>query len=126
MSANDGVWHHICVTWRNSDGRLQIYKDGSLHFHGISLNTGYTIKSGGSLVLGQEQDTPGGSFDPNQSFVGLLNGVNVWKTVLSASEIQSLSTSCLSGSGDVYSWSDFRDGIKGNTGLVIPSNCSPR
>ena len=77
-------------------------------------------------MLGQDQDTLGGSFDPSQSFVGLLNGVNVWKTVLSASVIQSLSTSCLSGSGDVYSWSDFRDGIKGNTGLVIPSNCSPR
>ncbi|XP_068679510.1 neuronal pentraxin-2-like [Montipora foliosa] len=126
VSANDGLWHHICVTWRNSDGRLQFYKDGTLHYHTINLNTGYTIKSGGSLVLGQEQDTLGGSFDPNQSFVGLLNGVNVWNTVLSATVIRSLSTACLSGSGDVYSWSDFRDAIKGNTGLVVPSNCSPR
>ncbi|XP_068679517.1 neuronal pentraxin-2-like [Montipora foliosa] len=126
VSANDGFWHHICMTWRNSDGRLQFYKDGSLHYQRIHLRRGYTIKSGGSLVLGQEQDRPGGSFDPYQSFVGLLNGVNVWKTVLSASMIQSLSTSCLSGSGNMYSWSDFRDAIKGNTGLTIPSNCLPR
>ncbi|XP_068679518.1 neuronal pentraxin-2-like [Montipora foliosa] len=126
VSANDGLWHHICVTWRNSDGGWHIYKDGLLQHHTINLSRGYTIKSGGSLVLGQEQDGLGGSFDRKQSFVGLLNGVNVWNTVLSASVIQSLSTSCLSGSGNVYSWSDFRDGIKGNTGLVIPSNCSPR
>ena len=79
-------------------------------------------------MLGQEQDGLGGSFDWRQSFVGLLTGVNVWNRVLSASVIHSLSIarSCLSGSGNVYSWSDFRDGIKGNTGLVIPSNCSPR
>ena len=126
MSANDGYWHHICVTWTNSNGGWHIYKDGVLHHHSINFRRGYTIKSGGSLVLGQEQDGLGGSFDWRQSFVGLLTGVNVWNRVLSASVIQSLSRSCLSGTGNVYSWTDFRDGIKGNTGLVIPSNCSAR
>lgn len=32
-SANDGKWHHICVTWQNSDGVWQFYKDGTLHTH---------------------------------------------------------------------------------------------
>ncbi|XP_068679818.1 neuronal pentraxin-2-like [Montipora foliosa] len=126
VSANDGYWHHICVTWTNSNGGWHIYKDGVLQHHSINFKRGYIIKSGGSLVLGQEQDTLGGSFQLHQRFVGLLTGVNVWKTVLSASVIQSLSRSCFSGLGNVYSWSDFRDAIKGNTGLVVPSNCSPR
>ena len=32
-------------------------------------------------MLGQEKDGLGGSFDQNQRFVGLLNGVNVWNRV---------------------------------------------
>ncbi|XP_068679499.1 neuronal pentraxin-2-like isoform X2 [Montipora foliosa] len=126
VSANDGYWHHICVTWTNRNGGWHIYKDGVLHHHSINFMRGYTIKSGGSLVLGQEQDRPGGSFDSNQRFLGLLTGVNVWNTVLSASVIRNLSRSCFDGLGSVYRWSDFRDAIKGNTGLVVPSNCSPR
>ena len=28
ISANDGKWHHICVTWENNDGSWNLYKDG--------------------------------------------------------------------------------------------------
>ena len=28
ISANDGKWHHIAVTWRSFDGQLKFYKDG--------------------------------------------------------------------------------------------------
>ena len=111
------------MTWTNSNGGWHIYKDGVLQKDGTGLKTGYTIRSGGSLVLGQEQDNLGGSFDPNQRFVGVLAGLNVWNRVLPTCEIKTYSTSCSYGSGNVYSWSDFRDGIKGNTGLVVPSNC---
>ncbi len=79
----------------------------------------------GSLVLGQEQDSLGGGFEYIQSFQGSLTNVNVWSYVLSASSIKSLSKSCHTGSGNVYKWSDFRDGIKGKTAIVIPSPCSP-
>ena len=106
-SANDGRWHHICVSWRNSDGVWQFYKDGSLHIHSRGLRRGYTIRAGGSLVLGQEQDSLGGSFDSSQSFQGSLTNVNVWSYVLPASTIKSLSKSCLSGEGNVYKWSVF-------------------
>ncbi|XP_078379429.1 neuronal pentraxin-1-like [Oculina patagonica] len=124
-SANDGRWHHICVTWRNSDGVWQFYKDGALHMHTRGLRKGYTISGGGSLVLGQDQDSLGGSFDSSQSFQGSLTNVNVWSYVLPGSTIKSLSKSCLSGEGNVYKWTDFRDGIKGKAGIVIPSPCYP-
>ena len=78
MSANDGNWHQICATWRNSDGQWKSYKDGVLTSTGTGLKTGYTITAGGSLVLGQEQDTVGGGFDSTQSFKGMLTNVNVW------------------------------------------------
>ena len=123
-SANDGRWHHICVTWRNSDGVWQFYKDGTLHTHTRGLRKGYTIQGGGSLVLGQDQDSVGGGFDSSQSFQGSLTNVNVWSFVLPASSIKSMSRSCLSGPvGNVYKWSDFIYGIKGKAAVVIPSPC---
>ena len=124
-SANDGRWHHICVSWRNSDGAWQFYKDGTLHRHSSGLARGHTIRAGGSLVLGQDQDSVGGGFSSSQSFQGSLTNVNVWSYVLSASSIKNLSKSCLSGAGNVYMWSDFILGIKGKTAVVIPSPCSP-
>lgn len=124
-SANDGKYHHICVTWQNSDGVWQFYKDGTLRTHTRGLRKGYTIKGGGSLVLGQEQDSVGGGFHSNQSFQGSLTNVNVWSYVLPASRIKSMSKSCLSGVGNVYKWSDFIYGVKGKTAVVIPSDCHP-
>jgi len=123
VSANDGKWHHICVTWE-SDGVMQFYKDGELHTHATDLQK-ESIQGGGSLVLGQEQDSVGGGFQSSQSFQGSLTNVNVWSYVLSPHAIKFLSKSCLSGEGNVYKWSDFIYGIKGNTQLVIPSSCVP-
>jgi len=124
-SANDGRWHHICVSWRNSDGVWQFYKDGALHIHTRGLRKGYTIQGGGSLTLGVEQDSVGGRFESNQSFQGSLTNVNVWSYVLSASTVKSMSKSCLSGVGNVYKWSDFIYGVKGKAAVVIPSPCYP-
>ena len=126
-SATDGEWHHICMSWRSSDGAWQFYKDGELQSHDSGHSTGHTIQGGGSLVLGQEQDSVGGGFDSKQSFQGSLTNVNVWSYVLSASAIKSMSMSryCLSGVGNVYEWSDFIYGVKGKTAFVIPSPCRP-
>ena len=124
FSANDGRWHPICVTWRNSDGAWKFYKDGHLHNHSINFMRGHTIRTGGSLVLGQEQDRVGTGFDSSQSFVGLLTNVNVWNKELPPKEIQAFSKSCRYGVGNVYKWSDFIYGVKGKTALVIPSPCN--
>ena len=60
---NDGKWHQICASWRNSDGQWKSYKDGAMVETGTGLKTGYTFHAGGSLILGQEQDSVGGRFD---------------------------------------------------------------
>lgn len=120
---NDGQWHHICFTWQSSDGAVNLYKDGTLHNQERGLQTGYTIKGGGSLVLGQEQDSLGGGFKERQSFKGHLANLNMWSYVLPATEVKRLSESCLAGEGNVYKWNDFIYGIKGETVVVIPSPC---
>ena len=92
----------------------------------VGFQSGYTIQSGGSLMLGQEQDSLGGGLVSGQSFKGMLTNVNVWKRVLTAYEIKLLSRSCkATRAGDVYKWEDFLYGVKGNTVVFIPSPCVP-
>jgi len=67
VSANDGNWHHITVSWHSADGQLNLYKDGLLSFSS-SLATGFLLPDSGALVFGQEQDTVGGGFQASQSF----------------------------------------------------------
>lgn len=123
VSANDGEWHQICATWENVKGEWKLYKDGNMEKNGTSFKRGYVIQAEGSLVLGQEQDSPGGTFDQTQSFQGNLANVNVWSYVLPESTIKELSGCCRAGEGNVYMWSHFIYGIRGNPHLVIPSTC---
>jgi len=125
VSANDGKWHHICTSWENTAGSWKFYRDGAVAAKGTGHKTAHVIKSGGSIVLGQEQDSPGGGFDANQSFIGMLTNVNVWDHVLPIAQIEQMSKSCLSGEGNVYKWSDFIHGREGNARVVIPSPCKP-
>ncbi len=123
MSANDGKWHHICATWDNNRGEWRFYLDGKSRVNGYDFKRGHTIKSGGSLVLAQEQDK--GGFQKHQSFQGLLTDVNVWSTVLSPEDIAKQAESCFSGEGNLYRWNDFIFCVKGDPRIVIPSCCKP-
>ena len=81
------------------------------------------IKTNGILIIGQEQDSFGGRFDPNQSYIGELTDLNIWSRVLNANEILKLSRSCHGGRGNVKKWSDFKVGIRGDFRVVSPSAC---
>ena len=52
----------------------------------MRLNAGNLINGGGVIVLGQQQDSLGGSFGP-ASFMGTLSGVNLWNQKLSRMQI---------------------------------------
>ena len=104
------MWHHICASWESKTGSWQFYKDGIKAKDGTGFKKGYKIREGGTLVLGQEQDSVGGSFETTQSLKGMLSNVNVWDRVLSATHIKEMSRSCLRdewNEGNVYKWPDF-------------------
>ncbi|XP_078364404.1 neuronal pentraxin-1-like [Oculina patagonica] len=123
MSANDGMWHHLCVCWNNTNGAWKFYKDYYEIQGGKGLKKGYEIPPKGSLIMTQEQDSFGGGFNKDQSFQGMLTNVNMWDHVLPPEKIRDMSQSCLAGEGNVYKWSDFKDGLKGTPRVVIPSSC---
>ncbi|XP_075037566.1 pentraxin-4 [Mixophyes fleayi] len=88
----DGRWHHTCFIWSAIQGKYWFYVDRRLTSTGSRFQKGYEIPPGGSLVLGQEQDTLGGGFDTAEAFVGHLAGFAMWNRALSPGEVSSIAT----------------------------------
>jgi uncharacterized delta-60 repeat protein len=88
VSATNGVWTHIAVSWRSSDGQTKLYKDGVQVFSVTNFATGLSITNGGTLVFGQDQDVKGGGFASSQAFLGQADEVRMWKAVRTANQIQ--------------------------------------
>ncbi len=96
ISVADGQWHHIAVTWRQEDGAVSLYTDGQPSWQG-TLAAGDTLSSAGYLVLGQDQDKPGGGFQTDQAFIGMLDDFRLWKTALSQEKITADMSETLTG-----------------------------
>ncbi|MEM6940019.1 MAG: Hint domain-containing protein [Pseudomonadota bacterium] len=82
----DGSVKTLAVTWDNATGDLEIFVDGSPAYTG-TLAQNETLTQGGSFALGQEQDSPGGSFDNVQVFEGTIYGVRLYNDIRTSSEI---------------------------------------
>ena len=44
ITANDGYWHFLCITWEGQFGTWKVYLDGFLKDNGTSLSNGTVIK----------------------------------------------------------------------------------
>ena len=84
----DGADHQVSFTWDNSAGAWEIFVDGTSVDTGTGLNAGHTIAAGGTITLGQEQDSLGGGFDNDQMFEGTYNDVRIFDDVRTATENQ--------------------------------------
>jgi parallel beta-helix repeat protein len=84
---SENVWTHLVVTWNSTDGETTLWKDGTLKYN-TTFQAGYILETGGSLVLGQDQDLPLPGFHPTQAFDGIIDEVRVLNQVLDQSEIQ--------------------------------------
>ncbi|XP_051024074.1 pentraxin-4 [Acomys russatus] len=88
----DGQWHHICLIWTSKEGKYWLHIDRRIVATGSRFREGYEIPPGGSLVLGQEQDTMGGEFDSSEAFVGSISGLAIWDRALVPREVANLAT----------------------------------
>ncbi|KAM6435753.1 serum amyloid P-component-like [Liasis olivaceus] len=80
-------WEHICMSWDSSNGLVGLWLDGQ-PLPRMGMRKGYAISNVASIILGQDQDSFGGGFDINQSFVGEIADVNMWPRVLTPDEMQ--------------------------------------
>ena len=74
------------------------------------------IEKGGTVVIGQDQDEVGGDFDPRQSWIGEVSGINVWGVVLSESDIVAQYHHCHVTLGSVVMWPKLyaKESLHGN------------
>ena len=115
----------MCFTWEGIGGNLSLYVDGLL-IGQKRVHPGLTFNSTGVLVIGQLQKTIGGEFHLNESFLGDVADVNVWKDVLTQAVIEQQSRVCYGQGGDLLNWSLFSNGSLQfhKEAESIPSECS--
>ncbi|XP_076593852.1 serum amyloid P-component-like [Chaetodon auriga] len=95
--------HSICVTVDFMSGLAQLWLNGKPSSRKF-VGSGSKISGPILIVLGQEQDSHGGGFDINQSFVGMMSDVHLWDHTLTPSEIQNYMEHRSFTSGNVLSW----------------------
>ncbi|XP_051964197.1 adhesion G-protein coupled receptor D2-like isoform X2 [Xyrauchen texanus] len=102
----DKDWHHVCATWRASDGFWAIYVDGKEGDSGIAGQANpRDIHGKGIFIVGQDQDTFGGTF--TEPFVGNLTDLNIWDVALELKQVQALSAcSALTNHRAIFRWQD--------------------
>jgi hypothetical protein len=81
-----GAWKQVVFTSQRNSGESKLYINGSLAST-QTLNAGVNYNSGGSIVLGQEQDAVGGGFDNTQSLLGKIGSFLLYNKALSAAEV---------------------------------------
>lgn len=102
---HDDSWHSVCVSWSQNGGRWALYTDGLVASGGDGLSS-KSIGPDGLFIIGQEQDTFGGSFKKNKSFSGSITELHIWDRVLNSSEIYTMEKQCSPiSSGLVFKWS---------------------
>ncbi|XP_035509235.1 adhesion G-protein coupled receptor D2 [Morone saxatilis] len=104
---HDDSWHSVCVSWSQNGGRWALFTHGTVVSRGDSLNSSNAIGRDGHFIIGQEQDTFGGSFKKDESFSGSITELHIWDRVLNSSEIYAMEKDCSPiSSGLVFKWSE--------------------
>ncbi|XP_001369849.1 serum amyloid P-component [Monodelphis domestica] len=80
---------HVCASWESASGIAELWINGKPLVR-KGLKKGYSLGAEPKIVLGQDQDSFGGSFDMQQSFVGEIGDIGMWDFVLSPHQINSL------------------------------------
>lgn len=79
-------WINYCWTMNRTTGVEILYMDG-VQVSTITRLAGTSLVSNGYLVIGQEADSAGGSFDAAQNLDGDFGFMSIYNRVLSASEV---------------------------------------
>ena len=77
------------LAWSSDGEQAVLYVDGD-PVHTADLGAGQYLETGGVLVFGQDQDTPGGGFVAGQAFQGQLDEIRIYDRALSEDEIRQL------------------------------------
>ncbi|KFQ15369.1 putative G-protein coupled receptor 144, partial [Leptosomus discolor] len=106
----DGQWHHFCVTWQQENGTWAIYADGKRRASASGLcavgpSAPQAIYGQGTFIIGQDQDSLGGTFGAKESFSGNITDLHIWQKVLGAEQIEKVRSCWVVEQDLVFGWS---------------------
>ncbi|NXB37107.1 AGRD2 protein, partial [Eulacestoma nigropectus] len=106
----DGQWHHFCVTWQQENGTWAIYADGKRRASASGLcsvgpSAPQAIFGQGTFIIGQDQDSLGGTFRAKESFSGNITDLHIWQKVLGAEQIEKVRSCWVVEQDLVFGWS---------------------
>lgn len=76
----------------------------------------------GSLVIGQEQDRPGGGFSESEAFLGKLALLDMWDAILHEDNVTALRDSCEKYYGNIVAWAQLQQYIHGDIAVILRGN----
>ncbi|HTH47995.1 MAG TPA: LamG domain-containing protein, partial [Candidatus Limnocylindria bacterium] len=94
------VWSFVAVTFNQSNGDAKLYLNGSL-IGTHNFGTGIIPKTDTRLQIGQRVDYAGGDAAAGSHFYGLIDEVEIFNRVLSASELLSIYNAGVNGKAKV-------------------------
>uniref|UniRef100_A0A8C8R672 Pentraxin family member n=1 Tax=Pelusios castaneus TaxID=367368 RepID=A0A8C8R672_9SAUR len=94
---------HMCVSWELKSGLTDFWVNGKRTIRKV-LRPGHRIQPEGVVILGQDQDSFGGSFDKAQSFVGEIRDFYMWDYVLPPYLIEHVSHDHSFPKGNIFDW----------------------
>ena len=87
----DGDPHTLSVTWNSVGGVWEMFVDGvsvdDSTSHGTPLGSGVTLAGGGALVMGNDQDSVDGGYDPAAEVAATLYDARIFNDVRTSGEI---------------------------------------
>ncbi|NXP53922.1 AGRD2 protein, partial [Heliornis fulica] len=106
----DSQWHHFCVTWQQDNGTWAIYADGKRRASANGLcavgpSAPQAIYGQGTFIIGQDQDSLGGTFREKESFSGNITDLHIWQKVLGAQQIEKVRSCWVVEQDLVFGWS---------------------
>ena len=84
----DNQWHHVVVLRQGTTARF--YIDGIEVGNRVQVDGDALIVDPGGLIIGQDQDSVGGTFETKQSWAGEIDNLRIYDRALTTGEIGSL------------------------------------
>ncbi|MCH8046015.1 MAG: tandem-95 repeat protein [Planctomycetes bacterium] len=86
-SIADGQWHHYVFVRNDTDNYMEVFFDGQSIGRRSATLSPLSIAPGG-LIVGEEQDSVGGTFSGSQAMNGRLDELAIYSRVLTAADVQ--------------------------------------
>lgn len=86
VSFSDNTFHIANANWRSSDGRVEVWKDGTLSFAATGFRTGVPITTNGTLAIAGEQDAQDDNYADSQAHFGDFAEIMIFNTFLNSAQ----------------------------------------